>query len=24
MMIGYSDVRYYRLPERRSPKINWL
>jgi nitroreductase/NAD-dependent dihydropyrimidine dehydrogenase PreA subunit len=24
MIIGYSDVRYYRLPERRSPKINWL
>lgn len=24
MMIGYSNVRYYRLPERRVPKINWI
>ena len=23
MMIGYSKVKYYRLPERRSPKITW-
>jgi nitroreductase/NAD-dependent dihydropyrimidine dehydrogenase PreA subunit len=23
MMIGYSKVRYYRLPERKPPKIHW-
>ncbi len=23
MMIGYADVRYYRLPERQAPKIHW-
>lgn len=23
MMIGYSNVRYYRLPERKAPKIHW-
>lgn len=23
MMIGYSKVRYYRLPERKKPKITW-
>jgi nitroreductase/NAD-dependent dihydropyrimidine dehydrogenase PreA subunit len=24
MMIGYSKTRYYRLPERKTPKIKWL
>lgn len=23
MMIGYTKVRYFRLPERKSPKIHW-
>lgn len=23
LMIGYSKVRYYRLPERQPPKIHW-
>jgi len=23
MMIGYTKVRYYRLPERKAPKIHW-
>ncbi len=23
LMIGYSKVRYYRLPERKTPKITW-
>ena len=23
MMIGYSKVKYYRLPERKAPKIHW-
>ncbi len=23
MMIGYANVRYYRLPERKPPKIHW-
>ncbi len=23
MMIGYAKVNYYRLPERRAPKIHW-
>ena len=23
MMIGYANVRYYRLPERQAPKIHW-
>ena len=23
MMIGYSDARYYRLIERKKPKISW-
>ena len=23
LMIGYAQVRYYRLPERRAPKIHW-
>jgi nitroreductase/NAD-dependent dihydropyrimidine dehydrogenase PreA subunit len=23
MMIGYANVRYYRLPERQAPKIQW-
>ncbi len=23
MMIGYGKVRYYRLPERKEPKIHW-
>lgn len=23
MMIGYSNVRYYRFPERKAPKIHW-
>jgi nitroreductase/NAD-dependent dihydropyrimidine dehydrogenase PreA subunit len=23
MMIGYCKVRYYRLPERKAPKIHW-
>jgi nitroreductase len=23
MMIGYTKTRYYRLPERKAPQINW-
>ena len=23
IMIGYVNVRYYRLPERQAPKIHW-
>jgi nitroreductase len=23
MMIGYPTVKYYRLPERKKPKITW-
>jgi nitroreductase/NAD-dependent dihydropyrimidine dehydrogenase PreA subunit len=23
MMIGYANVRYYRLPQRKAPKIHW-
>lgn len=24
MMVGYSTVRYYRLPERKPPQIQWM
>lgn len=24
MMVGYTDVRYYRLPERKPPQIQWV
>ena len=23
MMIGYAKVRYFRLPERKAPRIHW-
>jgi hypothetical protein len=23
MMIGYAKTRYYRLPQRRAPRIVW-
>jgi hypothetical protein len=24
LMLGYADVKYYRLPERRTPKITFV